>query len=562
MLVSLAAVGIADRSDAAARPRHPRRGADHRRARHGRRLQLLLFRRARQQRAAGQHRHRRRRAAVAERRSLAPQDHRVQLSLLVRSVSRRVRAAIVPGARGLARQSGPRHARRRRRPPAIAGRRSSHDFADCDRAGREADHPGRRATSAAIAARNFPASAARAKLTPIFEQAYRQGARIHSNSWGDRQGQRRSDPPTRELSAVGPRRRCVRLVASRLAGRLQHRQPRTGRGRRRAARSPRRAARRTRCRSAARAPAARDDDTLAYFTLFGPARDGRIKPDLVAPARVLAGDRDFDENPTTCDVSHADRERRGLADGRRCGRAGAAVLHRRFLSDRHGSAVERIHAERRAAEGDAHRRRARRADARRHRDRTTVAGAAGAVARAGLGLSRCSTTRSTSRATRAGCTSSTCRCATASRPGSRRRFACSVNAGTPLKAVLVWTDPPGHIAPVSRHDAAARERSRPARHDVGGTTLGNGSDPDRLNNVEVVSHRPRRRPAVRRSPSPRIDLGFGPRQSYALVITGDFDDADSVHARHARSGIDSAIMRAPCFPVSTCANTLTTTGAR
>src|SRR5687768_15063642 len=34
----------------------------------------------------------------------------------------------------------------------------------------------------------FPGVGCPAKLTPVLDQAYRQGARIHSNSWGDRQG--------------------------------------------------------------------------------------------------------------------------------------------------------------------------------------------------------------------------------------------------------------------------------------------------------------------------------------------------------------------------------------
>src|SRR5205085_8423383 len=48
---------------------------------------------------------------------------------------------------------------------------------------------------------------------------------------------------------------------------------------------------------------AKDDDTLADFTLFGPTRDGRIKPDLVGPGKVIAGDIDFDDNPNTCDTT-------------------------------------------------------------------------------------------------------------------------------------------------------------------------------------------------------------------------------------------------------------------
>ena len=52
-----------------------------------------------------------------------------------------------------------------------------------------------------------------------------------------------------------------------------------------------------------------------------------------------------------------------LADGRRRGGAGAAVLHRRFVSDGRSHAVERVHPVRRAAESDADRRRAARSRA-------------------------------------------------------------------------------------------------------------------------------------------------------------------------------------------------------
>jgi hypothetical protein len=77
---------------------------------------------------------------------------------------------------------------------------------------------------------------------------------------------------------------------------------------------------------------------------------------------------------------------------------------------------------------------------------------------------------------------------------------------------------------------------------TGSTLLGNESlhpgQPDRLNNVEMVSINP---------PSAGLytisvtapHLGFGTRQSYALVITGDLTDAipsmaSPVRARAAR----------------------------
>ncbi|HYO78561.1 MAG TPA: hypothetical protein VE010_19030, partial [Thermoanaerobaculia bacterium] len=95
-----------------------------------------------------------------------------------------------------------------------------------------------------------------------------------------------------------------------------------------------------------------------------------------------------------------------------------------------------------------------------------------------------------------------------------------VKAGTPFRAVLVWTDPPGHIAgqedttPQLVNDLDLQVRTS------GTTHFGNGAR-DRLNNVEVVSI------AEPANGTVAIDvnahrLGFGTRQSYALVITGDF----------------------------------------
>jgi hypothetical protein len=54
-----------------------------------------------------------------------------------------------------------------------------------------------------------------------------------------------------------------------------------------------------------------------------------------------------------------------------------------------------------------------------------------------------------------------------------------------------------------------------------GTSFGNGSAPDRLNNVEVVSLDSQGSGIVSITVSAH-DIGVGPRQSYALVITGDF----------------------------------------
>jgi hypothetical protein len=93
-----------------------------------------------------------------------------------------------------------------------------------------------------------------------------------------------------------------------------------------------------------------------------------------------------------------------------------------------------------------------------------------------------------------------------------------VKPGTPLKAVLVWTDPPGHIAGMSDTTPQLVNDLDLRVTTATGTTLGNGT-PDRINNVEVVSLADVSG-AVTITVSAH-DLKFGARQSYALVITGD-----------------------------------------
>ncbi|MGA8806800.1 MAG: hypothetical protein WB973_02910, partial [Thermoanaerobaculia bacterium] len=105
----------------------------------------------------------------------------------------------------------------------------------------------------------------------------------------------------------------------------------------------------------------------------------------------------------------------------------------------------------------------------------------------------------------------------------------NVNAGTPLKVVLVWTDPAGVPRSVSDPTPElVNDLDLRVTDAVGTTHLGNDplhpGQPDRLNNVEVVS--------IAAPPSGLFTisvtashLGSGPRQSYALVITGDLADA-------------------------------------
>jgi len=136
------------------------------------------------------------------------------------------------------------------------------------------------------------------------------------------------------------------------------------------------------------------------------------------------------------------------------------------------------------------------------------------------GASRCSTTRSTFRATGRTRRSSKARVAL----GQTATLHLQVNAGTPLKAVLVWTDPPGTVStgttPNLVNDLDLRIGSLP-------------SQADHINNVEVISI------AAPTSGTYAIDvtaarLGFGSKQSYALVVTGDVSEAPAARVRAVR----------------------------
>jgi len=105
----------------------------------------------------------------------------------------------------------------------------------------------------------------------------------------------------------------------------------------------------------------------------------------------------------------------------------------------------------------------------------------------------------------------------------------NVASGTQLKVALVWTDPAGVPRGVSDPTPELVNDLDLRVTDIFGNTLfGNESlhpgQPDRLNNVEVVSIAapPAGNYTISVS-APR--LGSGPRQSYALVITGDLTDA-------------------------------------
>jgi Subtilase family len=354
-------------------------------------------------------------------------------------------------------------------------------------------------------------------MTPILTQAYAQGARIHSNSWGDRQGvpyplpspaanytQASADidafvyahpdmlvvfdtgnfsanatPPNSSAASPGTSKNVIQVGGTRTM--------------------------------------TSDDSVLAPYTLFGPSRDGRIKPDLVGPAYVLAADSDGDVSSKHCDLSF-----QGGTSWSAPSVAGAAALVRQYYTDGYypsgfPTPTDRFNpsaALLKATLIAAARQVPQRATANGNIDALPVPSkeqgwgfpvlddalyfpgdkshlrAIDVPLSSGLGVNQ---TASTS---------------------------VQVNAGTPLKVVLVWTDPAG----TPRNDGAPQlvnDLDLRVTTPAGSTLLGNGgTQPDRLNNVEAVSI-PTPTSGTYTIAVSAARLGFGARQSYALVITGD-----------------------------------------
>lgn len=124
-------------------------------------------------------------------------------------------------------------------------------------------------------------------IGPLLDQAYKQGARVHSNSWGDMQSV--SPPPTANYtSAARDIDAFVYSYPDMLVVFNTGNYGSTGPAPASSLSSPG-CAKNTIQVGGTRMPGM-NDDYLSSFTLVGPSRDGRIKPDLVGPAVVLAGD--------------------------------------------------------------------------------------------------------------------------------------------------------------------------------------------------------------------------------------------------------------------------------
>ena len=372
------------------------------------------------------------------------------------------------------------------------------------------------------------------QLTPILEQAYRQGARIHSNSWGDRQGTPGNLPPptanysnaARDLDAFVFEHPDMLVVFN--TGNFGG----TGSAPASSLSSPG-SAKNTIQVGGTRGGSGRGDDTLASFTLFGPSRDGRIKPDLVGPSYVIAGDAKV------------------VTQGQLCGAtpqpgtswasptiAGAAALVRQYYTDGfYPSGARRA--------GDAFTPSAALlkatliASARRVEWRPTAS--SGDVPtlpvpsnEQGFGfpvLDDALYFAGDARAMRA----IDVPLASGLAQGQSATVRLNVKPGVPLEAVLVWTDPAG--TPRGTTDTTPQlvnDLDLQVIAPNGTVSFPNRlTQPDRLNNVEQVAiDAPVAGTYTFIVTASR--LGVGPRQSYALVITGDVANVAQPRTRAAR----------------------------
>jgi subtilase family protein len=366
-------------------------------------------------------------------------------------------------------------------------------------------------------------------MTPLLDQAYKQGARIHSNSWGDFQGSfgapptgnysqaardidafvashpdllvvfntgnysSTSTPPASSLSAPGCAKNTIQVGGTRTAY--------------------------------------GNDDYLSQFTLLGPSRDGRIKPDLVGPAYVLAGDA----HAVTKSDCNATRQVGTSWSSPTI--AGAALLVRQYFTDgfypsgvatpanAFGPSAALMKATLIAA--------AHRVPYKYNPQGSIVPTDPVPSYEQGFGFPVLDDALYFAGDTRKLRVSDVTPGLAANETASTTVTAA---AGTPLKVVLVWTDPAG----TPRNDATPQlvnDLDLRVTAPDGTTMLGNErlhpGQPDRLNNVEVVAiETPAAGKYTVTVSGSRI--GQGPRQPYALVITGDVTERSVARTRAVR----------------------------
>jgi hypothetical protein len=358
---------------------------------------------------------------------------------------------------------------------------------------------------------------------PILEQAWRQGARIHSNSWGDRQGASPfGSTPTanyaqsaRDVDAfVDAHPDMLVVFNTGNFGTLAVPPPSTL--------SAPGCAKNTLQVGGTRGQAGVADDTLAIYTLPGPTRDGRIKPDVVGPAYVIAADSDNNPNTHNCNISGQPGTSFASPSV-----AGAAALVRQYYTEGWYPSGAKTAANARTPSA-ALLKATVIASARPVPWKTVpndvVAAAPVPSYEQGFGFPVLDDALYFSGDTRKLFVADNAN-AVGLALGETATFRFDVRAGTQFKAVLVWTDPPGVVRGVSDSTAElVNDLDLRLTAPGGAATLGNESlhpgAADRLNNVEMAAvSAPETGTYTVTVNAAR--LGRGPRQGYALVVTGD-----------------------------------------
>jgi hypothetical protein len=366
-------------------------------------------------------------------------------------------------------------------------------------------------------------------ITPLLDQAYKQGARIHSNSWGDRQGTvpgvqaptanysaaardvdafisshpdmlvifdtgnygAQSPPPAMTVPAPGCAKNTMQVGGTRYANLHAL------------------------------------DDVVTPFNYVGPTRDGRIKPDVVAPSYVLIGDSDGDVSTNACPTS--------LQSGTSWSApsvAGEAALVRQYYTD--GFYPSGVASRSNVFNPSAALLKATLIAAARavpndwsYSAHDVVPAAPVPSYEQGFGFPVLDDAlyfpgdRLRTRIADVPLSQGLAQ-------GETATLRLNVAPDAPLKVVLVWTDPAGVPRGVSDSTPElVNDLDLRVTTPLGTALYGNDSlhpgQPDRLNNVEVVS--------IAQPPSGQFTitvnasrLGSGARQGYALVITGDLLD--------------------------------------
>ncbi len=365
-------------------------------------------------------------------------------------------------------------------------------------------------------------------LTPILDQAYRQGARIHSNSWGDLQQAPANVTPAANYSASA--RDVDAFVYSHPDFLVVFNTGNFSTG----FAPPMSVAAPGCAKNTLQVGGTRptrfinfDDNIVSWFERVGPTRDGRLKPDVIAPAQAYLPASDGDVSTGNCDTSYQ--------GGTSCSSpavAGVAALVRQYYmsgfyptgSARQGDAFTPSAALLKATIIAS----ARSATIVEDMNGAQTAAAAAPNYQQGFGFPVLDDALYF-----AGDTMKLkvvdVPLASGLAEGQSTTVRVGASSRVPLKVVLVWTDPAGvprgesDSTPELVNDLDLRVVDSAGRIHYGNETL-HPNQADRLNNVEAVQF------AAPASGTYSITvsanhLGGGTRQSYALVITGDVTDA-------------------------------------